>query len=247
VRGPRSGRRIGPVGCRVLVTDRRNALTQSRAASTSVTSDRLTKVRPSGTAVPQPKEVTEEELGACDFALNGRIEEKSGIIANKAGLYKPDVNKGEDGGPKAGFDCDDAASAWAANFMKGGECCTFCPPGCLQVSVLNVSWTNKKGQGVGHRVVKVVCCGNYWLVDPQSGNVTGPYDSSVLPNAWDLLVPRYTIGPEDIDTSKNVTTNSREIPPEERGGTEPPPWHTDPEVVEHFEQKTGEDAEDFKP
>lgn len=219
------------------------------ATSSSITSDRLTTVRPAGTPVTPPLDVSEETLGTCDFGLSSRIENSKGDIANVAGLYKADVDRGQPGGPKSGFDCDDAADAWAAHFLKGGECCTTCPSGCLQAKTLFVSWTahpkagSAKGQGAGHKVAKVICCGHFWLVDPQTGSASGPFGADTQPNAWDLLIG----AGYDIDPTQNMTTDSREIPIGERDGVEPPPWYQDDEARQHFEEKTGKSASDYTP
>ncbi|MEL7484316.1 MAG: hypothetical protein AAFN41_08165 [Planctomycetota bacterium] len=159
----------------------------------------------------------------------------------------------KDGWWSPGFDCDDyteAFWAWLKHRQDAGDF-----PADADIKALWLWWyfswgINKDGtkHGVsGHAVVVIRQNGFYYIVDPMTGIVVGPYpgDAPYEDIDWtplldpvpgtdeDETLPQYT--PDDID----------EKDPTDRPWNDPAPWHTDPDIKDDVEDETGHDPDDF--
>lgn len=121
-----------------------------------------------------------------------------------------------------GFDCDDFASAMAGWLQKLQA--TY-PD--MNIGLLFFWWDGSDGKRRGHAVTIVRIGGYYYIIDPQTGKVKGPYPGTLSPIGpmKELICEHY--GDCNIDDEKH-----REVSPDfgYPGWIpgEPPPWHTDP-------------------
>jgi len=120
-----------------------------------------------------------------------------------------------------GFDCDDfsdAMLAWLLHHLRGMY------PN-MEGYNLWFEWTDCNGNPLGHSVVYIKIGDYYYIIEPQTGEIKGPYPASSTPDPRVFLTP--CLG-GDYDHNKPVKW--RLVPPNERPKPffEPPPWHTDP-------------------
>lgn len=121
-----------------------------------------------------------------------------------------------------GFDCDDYATAMI-HYLEN-EWLDEYPD--AEISYLHVYWG-----GFGHSMVLIEVDGTYWVVDPQTGEVVGPFDSvaDAETGVRDILDGGYT-----YDEGDDVTLT----PSDELAGSDADigPFYENPEILELFEQ-----------
>ncbi|MBL0870793.1 MAG: hypothetical protein IBJ18_09490 [Phycisphaerales bacterium] len=144
-----------------------------------------------------------------------------------------------------GFDCDDFARAWLAWLKK--QLKPFYPD--AEYYFLSVYWIGPDGKPHAHAVCLILIDGNWYIVDPQSGEIYGPiekrswYDprrEDFGPSLEDLLKKWYgTPNPKDIDWKRR--------PPDWINPNDVQPWYTDPDVKEWFKRHMppGTNPDDF--
>lgn len=120
-----------------------------------------------------------------------------------------------------GFDCDDfsdAMLAWLLHHLRG-----MYPD--MEGYNLWFEWTDCNGNPLGHSVVYIKIGNYYYIIEPQTGEIKGPYPVGTNPDPRVLLTP---CPGGNYDPNKPVKW--RLVPPNERPKPyfEPPPWHTDP-------------------
>jgi hypothetical protein len=117
-----------------------------------------------------------------------------------------------------GFDCDDYATAMEQYLEE-----TFLDDyPDAEIPYLLVYWG-----GFGHAMTLVKQDGTYFVIDPQSGELVGPFSSvaEAEQGVRDILDAHY-----NYDESDDVTLN----PVEESPSSEPPPYYTDPDILEQL-------------
>jgi hypothetical protein len=116
-----------------------------------------------------------------------------------------------------GFDCDDFALA-ARNYLYWRLRGQF-PD--AKFSFLLANWW-----GDGHSMVLIEHLGKFYVVDPQTGRVVGPFDSTssqqFIEAVWDLMADEYGISDPIL---RRLTPSEGPVHPL---APEPGPWHTDP-------------------
>jgi len=134
-----------------------------------------------------------------------------------------------------GFDCDDYATAMAHYLERHLPT----HAGSFSVWSLWLTWL-----GGGHAVTVVLLGDKFYVIDPQSGAVRGPFHSreEAVHAGWDILKDP-TIG-YDIDPFYQRSTWRK---PDSRPFGEPAPWHDDPDEVDHFQRETQRDPSDYMP
>lgn len=132
---------------------------------------------------------------------------------------------------RPGIDCDDFAdmmAAWLKRYI-GGD---------VEVKLLGMWYYNSEGKYVGHMMTIVILDGYYYIIDPQTGRVIGPFSIGTPYDPRPILEPAY-----DFDPNRPVKVKPQE--PNERRFPEPAPWHED----EHHRQRVPEilenPAEDY--
>lgn len=150
-----------------------------------------------------------------------------------------------------GFDCDDYAEAYWAWLKNHGLDTKY--PG-IQSQSLWMYWWHTWGVGkggkhgkAGHAVLMITYNGYYFVIDPMSGEVYGPFPSTTPLEDIDwipFLDP--TPGQPDDDvlplrTPDSITPHD----PRDRPWTDPNPWHEDQDMRDHLEDGTGRPASDY--
>lgn len=208
-----------------------------------IVSDRLELLSPSAWFPQLAYAADDAQPDPSEPASDAQKEAQECIDAKKEVLddmdWKED-GKGKDGTP--GFDCDDFADAMGAAVSKDKEGVT--------ANTVFVSWTSKpdgnglkKGKGK-HLVTKISAGGKYWLMDGQTGAVSGPHDDGTPMDAEPVLDG--PLGNYDYEPG-SVRTKQTERDLDYRPTSEPPPWHKNPDMVACFEKLTGLDADCFIP
>lgn len=130
---------------------------------------------------------------------------------------------------KPGFDCDDFADAllaWLLHHLRG-----MYPD--MEGYVLEHWYTNCKGEEVGHAVVYIKIGDSFYIIEPQTGKIRGPYPATSNPDPRVLMDPCTNGGGGTYKPDKPVKW--RLVPPNKRlHPDEPPPWHTDPAMRQHL-------------
>lgn len=187
--------------------------------------------RRGGAAPPPVAPLPLAGLPAATQACDARIRQLAGTLAGIAGL------RDEDGwwfGGHVGFDCDDYADAIGARIVKGQA--------GMSATTARVTFTDGDGVFRGHRVTKIRCGAHYWVVDGQTGAVSGPHANATPLDA------RPVMGGYDIDPARPVTsTDDNRALGTRNSLLEPPAWHTDPTARTRFQNVTGLDPADFTP
>jgi hypothetical protein len=197
---------------------------------------------------------THSEPGPCDELQDWIDDVKDDLSAQPGGpaseeqdstppqdrLYKadgpPDPNTGEAG--ETGFDCDDFATA-LGNKVKHSAPANI-DQGELEVRSGRVKY-KKDGKTVAHRVVHVDYKDCFWLIDPQTGNATGPFPNGAPRDAGPLLEGSYG----DPGTEFKTAQGPKAL--DWRPSSEPPAFQEDPEASQHFRDHVGEGADAFFP
>ncbi len=137
------------------------------------------------------------------------------------GLYLPDDY------PTPGFDCDDYADALARWLQRRFSGAT--------IQVIHTFWERPPGSGkkVGHVLILIKQGGYYWILDPQTGILLGPFTDDTPIDVSPILDPGYGVPPGTPVKVKGP------YDPGYRGKGEPKPWWYDPDMRRHFEEKTG--------
>ncbi|RMH25078.1 MAG: hypothetical protein D6692_11870 [Planctomycetota bacterium] len=137
-----------------------------------------------------------------------------------------------DGWFTPGVDCDDYADMLAEYLRRQlqGQY----PD--LEISQLWLTWYN----GDGHVITLVRVNGQYYVIDAQTAESRGPYNSvdDAKNGAWDIM-EGYGVDKDDVFLPK-----AKKRPPEWRPLTEPDPWHTNPDIIDMFD---GTDMFDGQP
>lgn len=144
------------------------------------------------------------------------------------GLYKED---GKFIGP--GFDCDDYAEAmaeWLRRKYPNAELWT-----------LGYFWF-----GDGHAVTVIRIDGYFYMIDPQTGVISGPFATTdeVHASVKKLMKDWYGVSPGWADPFERYRWRDPSARPEL---IEPGPWYTDPEIKEHFRNNMPNPPEDYMP
>ncbi len=180
-----------------------------------------------GVAPPNPVNVG--GLPAAVQACDARIRAAAGRLTGFNGLY--DADGGWWLGHK-GFDCDDFADAIGSYTIKGQAGMTAC--------TVRVTWTGGNKKGAAHRITKFSCGGYYWLVDAQTGAVSGPHQNGTPVDG------RPVIGGYDVDQTKPViTTDDCRALGSRPGLSEPPAWYDCQAQLDRFQQITNLDPACF--
>jgi hypothetical protein len=134
-----------------------------------------------------------------------------------------------------GFDCDDyalAMIAWLRHFRELYDAAFY---------QLHVFW----GVDSGHALVLVLIGEYFYLIDPQTGFVLGPFDKSdyyandyaLLRQLLRQLINNLYKDDKDVlltpEDNINIFIRDRDIPIP----AEPPPWYTDPAMRDRFKDK----------
>lgn len=125
-----------------------------------------------------------------------------------------------------GFDCDDYAEAMR-NYLRNKLIGDY--PN-IDVYYLWVTWWRE-----GHAMVVVEIDGKFYLVDPQTGTLMGPYTTweQLVAAAWQIMSEQYGVeDPWFPDATKSRTP---------RPWNEPGPWHTDPDRRQQIKDCLGID------
>ncbi len=173
--------------------------------------------------------------------LDKCIRTRGGVLDPFSGqLYKADKGYYCFGllGGCPGFDCDDFADAIGAYIIKGKQGVTTCNVYC--------KWTSKnpnngKKSKAAHLVTKIKSGDCYWLVDAQTGAISGPHKNGTPMDATPVL-GGYNVCPGTVVTDQKDYEHGDRSP----WSGEPPPWHTSPTIVACFEMITGLQAACFK-
>ena len=158
-------------------------------------------------------------------------------------LYIPDVLIGYWWNPfgsngETGFDCDDYATAMI-HFLEGRF-----PD--ADISYIHVFWGPH-----GHSMVLIEQDDTYFVVDPQTGQVVGPFDSldDVEDGVREILDPNQGGGGyNDYDADGTVTMNPSDGL---SGSYDPPPFYEDTEILRRFREGLADvndnDSGDYTP
>lgn len=108
----------------------------------------------------------------------------------------------------------------------------------------NISYIHVYWGGFGHSMVLIEQDGTYFIVDPQTGQVVGPFDSveDAEDGVREILDNGYNYEEDDVVTM---------TPSDSLGGGEPPPFYEDPEILRRFrealEDVNDNDSGDYTP
>jgi hypothetical protein len=150
-----------------------------------------------------------------------------------------------------GFDCDDYAEAYWAWLMNHNLEQMF--PG-VKAESLWLYWRFTWGVGkggkhgkAGHAVIVVTYNGYYYIIDPQTGQIYGPFPTTVPYKDIDWLpfLDPTPDDPSDDTLPKRTPDSITPHDPRERPWTDPDPWHKDPDIRRHLEDNTGHPADDY--
>lgn len=122
-----------------------------------------------------------------------------------------------------GFDCDDfadALTAWLLHHLRG-----MYPD--IEISPLWFWFTDCNGTESGHGIVYVRIGDSYYLIEPQTGRIYGPYPVAGGPDPRPAVVPCGDSTP-GIHYDPNKPVKWKLNPPNERPGSEPNPWWDNP-------------------
>lgn len=128
-----------------------------------------------------------------------------------------------------GFDCDDFADAliaWLLHYLRG----MFPDVEAYQL----VHWyTDCNGTEAGHAVVYIKIGNYFYIIEPQTGKITGPFPSTDNPDPRTVLVPCGGTGP-GVRYDPNKPVKWKLVPPNKRPSVEPAPWYTNPAMRQHL-------------
>ena len=128
-----------------------------------------------------------------------------------------------------GFDCDDFADAliaWLLHKLRG----LYPDVEAYQL----VHWfTDCNGTEVGHAVVYIKIGNYFYIIEPQTGKVSGPFPATGDPDPRTLLTPCGSPG-GGIKYDPNKPVKWKLLPPNKRPDVEPAPWHTNPAMQQHL-------------
>lgn len=150
-----------------------------------------------------------------------------------------------------GFDCDDYAEAYWAWLMHHNLEQMF--PG-VKAEALWLYWRftwgiNKGGKHgkAGHAVIVITYNGYYYIIDPQTGQIYGPFPATVPYKDIDWLpfLDPTPDDPSDDTLPKRTPDSITPHDPRDRPWTDPDPWHKDPDIRRHLEDNTGHPADDY--
>lgn len=98
--------------------------------------------------------------------------------------------------------------------------------------------------GSGHAITIVSINGKYYVIDAQTGETRGPYDSlqDAVNGAWDIMKQRYNIDKDDLWFPWH-----RWFDPGDRPWNEPAPWYHNPDIYEDLKDNHDIDPDDFIP
>lgn len=180
---------------------------------------------PPGTPLPEP---TQPSIPAClrHFVDLSRLG--SECVAKC--LYTKDIDphwfmyhRNEPGRP--GFDCDDFADAllaWLLHHLRGIY------PGVEGYQLIH--WfTDCNGTMVGHVAVYIKIGAYFYLIEPQTGKITGPFPITDHPDPRTLHTPCGALG-EGVHYDPARPVRWRLAPPNKRPEAEPAPWFTNPSM-----------------
>ncbi len=232
-----------------LVTDRLDILqvTPSRAPSAlNMRKDRERLSVQGGSSTGGTGSLGTNPSGTGDGeSIQDCIDNNAGILAPfYKPLYKPDEGYSWFGldGAEPGFDCDDFADAIGTKLTKGKAGASYTNVYC---KFTGKDPTNGKKSKGAHLITRINSGGQYWLVDGQSGDVSGPHPEDQPMDAGEVLD-----GYNPVDGT--VSTDQTQHAPGDRSAWQgpfsggPEAWFTSPGIIECFEHVTSMDADDFK-
>jgi hypothetical protein len=162
---------------------------------------------------------------------DAQVRALANVLSGFPGLYEAD---GAWFWGHVGFDCDDFADAIGARIIKGQA--------GMRATTVRVEWTTPGGQPAAHRVTKVSCGGYYWLIDAQTGAVSGPHANATPVDARPVVQGGYA-----INNNRPITTIDDGRALGSRPGLrEPPAWHTSQAQRTRFQNITGLDPNCFR-